>query len=250
MARLSLRAFAAAPAASYNGAPMANRYFLPELPPAGPFTLAGELAHHLGHVLRVRAGEELVLGDGRGGTAHARVLGRERGTIAIVVDRRFTAPEPPRRLLLAFATPRLARAEWLLEHGTEVGITWFQPLATERVRPQGDRPERWARLVLAAAGQCDRPYVPSVRPTLPLADFLAEPSLPPLRFLTAEGAPPLAAEPPIEGDVAVLVGPEGGLTEAEAALTVARGFVPRGLGPHVLRTETAALVAAALLLAR
>jgi 16S rRNA (uracil1498-N3)-methyltransferase len=154
---------------------------------------------------------------------------------------------------LAFAVPRLHRSEWLLEHGTEVGVSVFQPLWTSRTRPQGERPERWQRLVRAAAGQCDRAWLPSVAAAQELPAWLAGPGLPDgvgARLLASGDGQPLADTPVARGPVVLLVGPEGGFTAEERAQIDAAGFAPVRLGPHILRTETAALLGAGLLLAR
>lgn len=225
---------------------MAQRYFLEPLPAAGRRQLTGELAHHIGTVLRARPGATVRLGDGRGGSAEARVLAVARGGIDVEIVPLPAEPPPARRVHLAFAPPRLQRAEWLFEHGTEVGTAVFHPLWTERTRPQGERLERWRKLVRAAAGQCDRTWLPEVRPARELREFLADPALPAARFLAAPRARPLATA---DDEVVLLVGPEGGFDAGEAAAAVAAGFEPCGLGPYTLRTETAALLGAGLLLA-
>lgn len=230
---------------------MANRYFVDHLPEPGPATLDGELAHHLGRVLRSRPGESVVLGDGRGGTARGTIttVGRERVELTIDEVRREPPPKPA--VLLAFAPPRQQRGEWLFEHGTEVGVAGFQPLWTSRTRPQGERPERWAKVVRAAAGQCDRTWLPEVRPALEFAAFLQQAQLPSDRWLATANAAPLRdlAAARSTHQAVLVVGPEGGFTADEQAAAEAAGFQPCGLGPHILRTETAALVGAAMLLA-
>jgi 16S rRNA (uracil1498-N3)-methyltransferase len=228
---------------------MSQRYFLPSLPPPGPAELHGDLAHHLGRVLRVRPGDEVRLGDGHGGTALATVVAATKTSVQVTVAAASLAPPPPIRVHVAFAPPRLARAEWLFEHGTEAGIAVFHPLWTTRTRPQGERPERWLRIVQAAAGQSDRAWLPEVRPVREFAAFLAS-QLPAARFLAHPGAPSLLERRGVHDEPLLLVGPEGGLSPDEERAAIAAGFVPAGLGPHILRTETAALVGAALLLAR
>ena len=231
---------------------MAHRYFVPELPPPGAHALTGDVAHHLGRVVRARPGERIALGDGRGGSAEAAIVAVERERVLCEVEPTRREPPPRPRLVVAFAVPRLQRAEWLLEHGTEIGIAVFQPLATSRARPQAERPERWQRIVRAAAGQCDRTWLPELHPSAELADWLRSPSLPPARWVGAVDAPQRLGDGSDHdaGDGALLVGPEGGFTADELAAIAAAGFAPRRLGAHVLRTETAALVGAALLLAR
>ncbi|HEX5054053.1 MAG TPA: RsmE family RNA methyltransferase [Planctomycetota bacterium] len=229
---------------------MAQRYFVPSLPPPGASTLRGELAHHLGRVVRARPGETICLADGRGGSAPATVVAVAKDAVQLEVQAARQQPRPVTVLLVAFAPPRLQRAEWLLEHGTEVGIDVFQPLWTERSRPHGERLERWQRIALAAAGQCGRDWLPEVRAARELALFLSDPTLPTHRLVATEGAPPLSRRrraPTGPAGVVWLVGPEGGFTEAEQHAIAAAGFAACGLGPHTLRTETAALVGAAWL---
>ena len=225
---------------------MAHRYFVDALPAAGACTLDGDLAHHLGRVLRLRPGETIVLGDGRGGTAPATIAAVARDEVRIDVGPAAHQQPALPRVLLGFACPKQGRTEWLFEHGTEVGVAAFQPLWTTRARPQQERPDRWRRIVRAAAGQCDRAWLPAVHEATELSAWLAG-SLPAARVLASAGAPPMTAA---ADDVALLVGPEGGFTQDELAAIAAAGFAPRSCGPHILRSETAALVAAAMLLTR
>jgi 16S rRNA (uracil1498-N3)-methyltransferase len=228
---------------------MAQRYFLDSLPTHGSFELRGDTAHHLATVLRAKVGEHVRLGDGRGRTVEAVIRSARKDQVQLEVLASEQAPPPARCVHVAFAPPRLNRAEWLFEHGTEVGIAVFHPLWTTRTRPQGERPERWQKIVAAALGQCDRAWLPRIEPAQELADFLAQKDLPAHRFLAAAGGPPLQ---PLAGvqEYLLLVGPEGGFSAGEHDAALAAGFLPRGLGPHTLRTETAALVGAALLLAQ
>lgn len=228
---------------------MAQRYFVDCLPTQGSFELRGDTAHHLATVLRARVGETVRLGDGRGLSVEAVIRAARKDLVQLEVVRHEQSPPPQRRVHIAFAPPKLSRAEWLFEHGTEVGIEVFHPLWTVRTRPQGERPERWQKIVTAAVGQCDRAWLPRIEPAQELAEFLARTDLPQHRFLAAAGGLPLQ---PAAGaqEFLLLVGPEGGFSESEHAAAIAAGFLPRGLGPHTLRTETAALVGAALLLAQ
>ncbi|MCA8974930.1 MAG: 16S rRNA (uracil(1498)-N(3))-methyltransferase, partial [Planctomycetes bacterium] len=201
--------------------------------------------HHLATVLRLGVGELITLADGRGSAARATLTVAARRRVEVEVDAADFRPRPGRAVHVAFAAPRHNRAEWLFEHGTEVGIAVFWPMRTERTRPHGDRSERWQKIVLAAAGQCDRDWLPEIRPALELAEFLRQPDLPSARYLgAAEGGPPRQSH----GDAVLLVGPEGGFTDAEEAAILASGFERVCFGPHVLRTETAALVGAAVLM--
>jgi 16S rRNA (uracil1498-N3)-methyltransferase len=231
---------------------MANRYFVPDLPAAGAATLRGEIAHHLGRVVRARPGDGIVLGDGAGGSVTATVVRIDRDAVVCDVGAARREPPPAPRVTVAFAVPRLPRMEWLLEHGTELGVAAFQPLATARARPHGERADRWARIVRAAAGQCDRAWLPEVHEVRELDAWLQDDALPPARFVGAGDATVALGAGTDAGanEAVVLVGPEGGFTDGERAAIDAAGFAARRLGPHILRTETAAFVGAALLLAR
>ncbi|MEQ1634225.1 MAG: RsmE family RNA methyltransferase [Planctomycetota bacterium] len=225
---------------------MARRYFVDSLPQEGGTVLVGDPAHHLAVVLRVRPGDSMVLCDGKGNECDATVVRSGGGKVAIQASRSRHQEPHATVLHVAFAPPKWTRADWLLEHGTEVGIGVFWPLWTERTRPQGGRHDRWDKVIRAAAGQCDRAYLPLVKEVTEFAEFLRDPSLPTARFLADGDGPPAPAT--TTGDAVLLVGPEGGFTAGERAAAIAAGFTPIGLGPHVLRTETAALVGAAAIL--
>ena len=225
---------------------MANLYHISSLPSPGSATLAGDVAHHLLRVLRVRPGDEVTLSDGRGRTAPAVIKSTDRRELTVEAGAATLHPAAAPAVLLAFACPRPSRADWLIEHGTEVGVAAFQPLWTARSRPQSVRLDRWRKIAAAAAGQCARPHLPAVREPLELDAFLAA-ELPERRLLAdANGDQPTT--PGDRRPAAVLVGPEGGFSADEAERIRGRGFRPIALGPHILRTETAALVSAAVLL--
>jgi 16S rRNA (uracil1498-N3)-methyltransferase len=227
---------------------MARRYFLAELPRGGRALLAAEVSHHLARVVRARAGDRIVLFDGRGREAAATVAAiTERGVEADVEPPTASSREPAVELRVAVALPKGARADWLLEHGTEVGIRHFHPLRAARSQRRGaPRNDRADRIVRAAAGQCDRAVVPTVWPEEDLAAFLGRSDLPAERYVAAPIGPPL--EPATSERAILAVGPEGGFTAEEEEALAAAGFLPRSLGPLTLRTETAALVGAAILL--
>ena len=229
---------------------MAQRYLLPELPPAGEATLTGDIAHHLGRVLRVRPGATLRLGDGRGRTADATVTANQPADRRVVVEigPHAVAARPTPQVTVAFACPRPARVDWLVEHGTEVGIAVFQPLWTERSRPQSLRAPRWRKIAAAAAGQCDRAWLPDVREPAELTDYLTASDLPQRRLVADAAGAPAASDD--RRATVLLVGPEGGFSPVERDVISAAGFEAVRYGPHTLRTETAAVVGAALLMSR
>jgi 16S rRNA (uracil1498-N3)-methyltransferase len=229
---------------------MARRYYVNPLPGAGRQPLPADVAHHCARVLRRTVGEELLLFDGEDREASARIVRICGGAVEVEVgDARSVHREPQLRLEVAVALPKGNRAEWLFEHGTEVGIAAFRPIESARAQRAGSRSARWRRVVQAAAGQCDRSRVPVVHEPLPFAALLAAAragQLPAERYVAAPDATPLG--PARTTAALLLVGPEGGLAADELGTAADAGFLPRSLGPLTLRTETAALAGAVLLL--
>ena len=225
---------------------MARRYLWTELPESGEHELPRAVATHAGTVLRARSGDTLTLFDGRGREASAEVIGTASRRIRVrILGVRHSQREAAVQLELGISLPKGARADWLFEHGTEIGIAVFQPLVTERGQQASDRRERWQRIVESAAGQCDRARVPIIQPPQSLSDWLAS-DLPKRRVLAAFDAPPVEACP--SDRAALLVGPEGGLSPVEIDAARNASFAPHSLSPLTLRAETAALCAATLML--
>ncbi len=231
-----------------NRTTLANLYHLPELPAPGAASLSGNIAHHLARVLRVRVGESVLLGDGRGSTATATITAVQKQLVAVELGEICKAPPLQPALTLAFAVPRPSRADWLVEHATEVGVQSFQPLWTERSRPQGLRADRWRKVATAAAGQCARAWLPEVHEPIELAQLLAQPPAG-ARLLADTDGEPLDL-PAATTAATLLVGPEGGFSPQEREAAAAAQFTTVKFGAHILRTETAALVGAGILLRR
>ena len=232
-----------------------RRFYLFQ-PPAGPeITVRDELAHRIARVLRLPAGTPLDLFTGDGRAWVARIAAVEGSIVRLTVHgEQRHAPEPPTTLLAGLI--RLNRFEWLIEKATELGVTAVQPVicAQSAVRATeigAARLERWRRITIEAAEQCGRVTVPDLRPPTPLAAALD--GWHGRRYVAAEpahgGAPPLGTllKDVDEVPVSLLIGPEGGLTPAEVAAASAAGAQSASLGPLVLRAETAALAALAVL---
>ena len=225
-------------------------------------TLTGDEHKHLARVLRARAGDRLTLFDGAGTEVEAEVarVGARETELALGARHAGGVPAPPVVITLLVAVPRGERMDLVVQKTTELGVARIVPIVTERsvARPQPKQRARWEKIAREAARQCGRADVPSVDDPMALAAAVAAPDLPAVRFalweaerahaLRAALARAFAADaasrrlPP----TALLVGPEGGFPPDEVALAAAAGFVPVGLGPRVLRVETAAITAVAL----
>jgi 16S rRNA (uracil1498-N3)-methyltransferase len=229
-----------------------HRFFVPaDTLASDPVTISGEVLHHLRAVLRLGPGCEVLLLDGLGGCCRARLatVGRNQAVAAVLA--RWHETERPCPLRLLQALPKGDKFELVLQKGTELGVTIFQPLRSGRTeaRAESGRQSRWERIVSEAARQSRRPLRPSLEPVRPLAEALATVAEPLRLVLWEASARPLAevlpAEPP--AGVALLVGPEGGFAADEVAAVEAAGFVAVHLGPRILRTETAGLAVSAVL---
>lgn len=218
-------------------------------------TLDPSGSHHLARVLRMKAGDAVVLFDGGGGEYRCVIRGIDRAGVRVRVEAFDDLEcESVLQIGLVQAVSAGERMEFTLQKAVELGAAWFQPVVTRRakVRLTGERADKrvahWQRVVHAACEQSGRNRVPTVRPLLDFSDWLAEPVAAAHRLVLQPGAErALSACGPLAGSVELLAGCESGLTDDELELAQGFGFVPVRLGPRVLRTETAALAALAAL---
>ncbi|MHB8341753.1 MAG: 16S rRNA (uracil(1498)-N(3))-methyltransferase [Mycobacteriales bacterium] len=228
-------------------APLFFRSCIPEY---DEFTLDGPEGHHAATVLRLGPGEALEVTDGCGALAHCVVRQGAAGVLTVLVTERVRQPPPQPWLVAVQALPKGERGELAVELLTEVGVNEILPWAADRsvARWAGERGlRRWRAAAARAAKQSRRawwPVVADLHSTVEVADRLGRATL---RVVLHEAAtrplePDLA--PPV-GEVVLVVGPEGGLTDRELELF---GGPAYRLGPGVLRTSTAGAVAAGVLL--
>lgn len=219
------------------------------LGPGAQFTLAPEAAQHVSKALRLKAGDNITVFDGRGGEYDAVLQKIDRERVEVKVGAfRDVEREPAVSVGLVQGLPEADKMDWIVQKAVELGVAWIQPIVCDRsvVRLAADRAAKreahWKRVAVAACEQTGRNQVPEVRPTLPFQSWLAD--APPIaRWTLQPGAPPMAGRVPPREPFEILVGPEGGLSEREAEVARLRGCEPVSLGPRVLRTETAALAA-------
>jgi 16S rRNA (uracil1498-N3)-methyltransferase len=222
----------------------------------------GDAHRHLARVLRARAGDALTLFDGQGREIDAVVASveRDRTTLTLGAPRLAAVPGGARIVLLQ-SLARGERMDWIIQKTTELGVAKIVPVAAERSVARlaaGEaeaRRARWEKIAREAARQCGRAEVPVIAPAAALTDALAISRRDDLEdaggvglalWEGSRGRPLRAALTPPPLTVALLVGPEGGFTGEEIATAQAAGFDIVGLGARILRVETAALVAVAL----
>ncbi len=238
-----------------RGASLLSRIHVPDtLAPGAAVGLPAAASHHLSRVLRATLGDRVVVFNGGVEyTASITRIVKNSVTVKLAagnpVDR-----ETPLACVLAQAVSGGERMDITLQKAVELGVRAVQPLFSERsvVRLDGERAAKriahWRQVMIAACEQCGRNLIPELALPLPFTDWLD--NLEPvrngeLRVLLSPLAITRPADLPRPATVILLAGPEGGFTPTEAALAQRDGFIGLKLGPRVLRTETAALVALA-----
>jgi 16S rRNA (uracil1498-N3)-methyltransferase len=228
-------------------------FLVPSLPDGDDFVLDGPEGHHAAAVQRLRAGEELLLGDGRGGTARALVVSAAKASLRLqIVKRAYELPARP-RLVVAQGIAKGERGELAVQAMTEVGVDEILPWAAARSVAQwrGERGfksrEKWVATAREAAKQARRAWVPliggdpdvptkRIRPTFVLHEEATE------RLSTVDL--------PDAEEIVLAVGPEGGIDDRELKLFLGTGAVAVRLGDNVLRTSTAGVAALSVLATR
>ena len=231
--------------------PRTRLYVAADLADGESVTLDASQAHYLKTVLRLERGSPVALFNGRDGEWRAVIEGFGKGTCAVKLECRAREQTPEPDLWLVFAPVKRARIDFLVEKATELGVSALQPVLTERTQVERVNLERLRANVREAAEQTERLTLPEVRQPLPLERALALwPAGRRLLLCDESGRSPdiasaLHAEQP--GVWAALTGPEGGFTERELDVLRNLPFVCAvGLGPRVLRADTAALAALAV----
>ncbi|MDX2169824.1 MAG: 16S rRNA (uracil(1498)-N(3))-methyltransferase [Deltaproteobacteria bacterium] len=217
--------------------------------------LAGRELHHA-QVRRLAIGESVALFDGAGFSCVGAVAHATRDGLTV----RVHTVQPPRsgesRLALTLAVGLLKadKLDWVIEKAVELGVAAVQPFSSAHTvaAPSDARQRRWQQLAQAAAKQCGRSVVPPVAAPVDFRTLLAVPIAPRLLLAERDAAAPLAAVglTPAPAALLAIVGPEGGFSDAELDAARATGCALVGLGPRILRAETAAITTAALCQAR
>ncbi|WP_018131860.1 16S rRNA (uracil(1498)-N(3))-methyltransferase [Effusibacillus pohliae] len=261
-----------------------QRYFVsPEAIEAGQVRITGDDVKHITRVLRLQPGAEVICADGLGRSYRVRLTEFASGqVVGEIVETLAEKVEPEVKLTLVQGLPKSDKMDLIVQKGTELGIACFVPVETERTIVQYDakkeskRRERWQRIAKEAAEQAHRLVIPHIADVVSLRQWLAEQAAShdlillayegqsgvglrsALNTFTAGGASEQqdvddrrvigGDTPRLPRSVALLIGPEGGFAPQEVALAEEHGARIITLGPRILRTETAGLVAAAIIL--
>jgi len=222
-------------------------------------TLGPELAHRFGRVLRLRRGDRVLLSEGGAREYEVQLTGVSSYAVTgVVLAEREARPEPEATLVLYQSLIRANRFDLVLEKGTEIGVSRFVPVTAARSQVQGDvepasaRGERWRRIVVEAAEQSGRGRPPRVE--APVAFEEAVRQARGVKVMPSEGERSRSLGPYLRGldhrpgTVSLFIGPEGGFEDAELELAREAGAEIVSLGPRILRSETAGIVASALVL--
>ncbi len=223
--------------------------------PLGPRTmtrLTGDRAHYVARVLRLRPGRELTVFDGTGGEYQATISTVTRNTVDLALgDHRAVERESPLEITLAIGISRGERMDFAVQKAVELGVHSILPLVTEHcgVRLSAERTsqrrQHWQKVVISASEQCGRNRLALVQPIRDIGVWLSSRTREPGLVLAPESRPDGAAPAHPGERITLLVGPEGGLSPAELKQATEAGLQPARLGPRILRTETAAIVAIA-----
>lgn len=229
-------------------------YYPHPLQLASLITLNQAASHHLLTVLRLQTGEPLQLFNGEAG-AYAAVLADSQKKLAVVEIKEFIATERESPLLihLGQAISRGERMDYTVQKSVELGVKRITPLFTERCGVQlnaeraQNRVAHWQKIAINASEQCGRCRITTIDNPQTLAGFFAQATG--LRLICSLFATPQILPPPTTPvtQITLLIGPEGGFAPHELAQAQQAGFHPLSLGPRILRTETAAVVALTLL---
>ncbi len=228
-----------------------SRFFIDAPLSLGQHELPEAQAHYIGRVLRHAAGDAVQLFDGSGQEYLGALI--EVGKKAVRVELREQLAgqaESPLRIHLGQGLSRGERMDWAIQKATELGVSEITPIVSERceVRLKDERADKrlahWRQVAISACEQCGRSVLPLIHPPITLAEWQGHVQAE-LKLVLHPVAAPLESHARPHS-LAFLIGPEGGLSEAEVEQAKAAGFHAARLGPRVLRTETAPVVALAV----
>jgi 16S rRNA (uracil1498-N3)-methyltransferase len=220
------------------------------------FALEPGPSQHLARALRMQAGDTLILFDGSGGEYPATISAVGKKEVSIVTGTHSAREvESPLSIHLGIAVSRGDRMDWVVQKATELGVSTITPLVTERseVKLKGERAGKklrhWQQIAISACEQCGRNRIPQLAPLTPIKAWVSATKAD-RKLVLHHRAINARVNDAVPSSLALLIGPEGGLSEEEIGLAESADYQSLQLGPRVLRTETAPLAAIALLQAK
>lgn len=233
---------------------VARLYVETPLETGARIALSARTAHHVARVLRLRAGDPVILFDGRGGEYAANLASLSRDKVAVEVGEWHDIErESPLAITLAQGISSAERMDLTIQKAVELGVAAIQPLATEKsvVRLDAQRAEsrlaHWRRIVVASCEQCGRNRLPEVHSHIGVANLCAATRAEPAKWILMPNAKTRVrdASRSVNETLVIAAGPEAGFSDPETRALHDAGYMAVQLGPRVLRTETAALAAIA-----
>ncbi|WP_260957506.1 16S rRNA (uracil(1498)-N(3))-methyltransferase [Pseudomonas citri] len=228
-----------------------SRFFIDTPLSLGDHELPEAQAHYIGRVLRMAEGDAVQVFDGSGQEFRGTLAEIGKKRVRVQLDEQFAGqPESPLHIHLGQGLSRGERMDWAIQKATELGVNEITPIFSERceVRLKDERADKrllhWRQVAISACEQCGRSTVPVIHPPLLLADWLKQTEAE-LKLVLHPVAEPLVSHAKPQA-LAFLIGPEGGLSDAEVEQAKSAGYHAARLGPRVLRTETAPVVALAV----
>jgi len=218
--------------------------------------LGGDRARYLGRVLRARTGDDLCIFNGEGAEWDASIERMSKNTVTLrVAGRHVVDTESPLKIHLVQGVSRGERMDFVVQKATELGVKRISPVFTEHgvvkldAKRAAKRQEHWQNVAASACEQCGRVRLPLIDEPVHLNKWFGmQPAASGTQYILAPGADtPLSVLPPPETKACILIGPEGGFSETEYENARIAGFHAVSLGPRVMRTETAATAALAVL---
>ena len=216
-------------------------------------TVSDSEAHHLLHVLRANCGNELTLFDGNGNSAAAVITAMDRRTVQCTIRQFYpSTTASSATLCVAVSPPKGDRLRWLVEKLTEIGVDSVLLMQTQRtiVNPREAKLDKLRQTVIAACKQSQRPRLMQIEPLRSFDEIITASAHSATQLVIAH--PYASVTPPteeaVEQQICVMIGPEGGFTDAEVERAISAGALPAAWTSGILRTETAAIVFASMLL--
>jgi 16S rRNA (uracil1498-N3)-methyltransferase len=237
-----------------------NRFFISELSFQGErVSLENEQARQISRVLRLEVGDSIVVLDNKGFQYDVELtLVTAKEVVGRIGEKRPATGEPAVQVVLFQSLLAREKFEWVLQKGTESGVSVFVPMQTDRSLMRAkyvddDRLMRWRRILTEAAEQAHRGRVPQIEPPTTLAEAVTRHRQFSRLLIAATAGKTQSLKEALAGDnppesVAILIGPEGGFSDEETNLAIEKGATPVHFGPRILRTETAGMIAPALIL--